>query len=208
MDLLPALAAAALAQASPSATQEPAQVYRCEVLHATSAGTLNGYMLVGDAGESFDAWVRWDQSSPNGAGTFHIRWTLDPKLQLADATVEVDVPLRKWKMGRASLGLRRPDDTGIGNMALMGPILHGRAGGGRGVAQVGLRTLLAYAADADRLRWHAASTGSNKTLGFGDIDMAPLRAAVAALPEVRAELAAKRARPRSECKPHVEEPEI
>lgn len=164
-------------------------------------------MLVGGAGRSLRAWVRWDQEAPN-AGRFNIRWTLDPALEVSAATVEVDVPIRKWKMGQASLALRRPDDVGPADMIPAGPVLHGRATGGRGITQISLRTLLAYAADAARVHWHVLSDRSKKVLGSGEIDLAPLRQAVAALPEVRAELSAKQARYRSDCQPHVEEPEI
>jgi hypothetical protein len=208
MGWLPALAAAALAHVTPSAAQDPTGLYRCEVLHSAPAGTHHGYLLVDEEGRSLEAWVRWDQSRSGDSGTFHIRWTLGPELQVRESRVEVDVPLRKWKMGRASLGLRRPDDTGLASMTLMGPVLHGRASGGRGVAEISLGSLLAYADGADRLRWYALSNDSKKSLGFGDIDMAPLRAAVADLPEVRTELAAKQVRFRSECEVHVEEPEI
>lgn len=202
------VAAAALAQAGPSAAAGPDRLYGCEVVREDSSGEHRAFMLVDEAGRWVQAFVRWEQFPVHGAGGFDIRWRLDSRLQVTEGTVEVDVPLRKWKMGRASLGLSRPDDTGIANMALMGPVLHGRAGGGRGVAQLSLRTLLDYAADSDRLRWYVVSRGSNKDLGFGDIAMAPLREAVAALPEVTAELAAKQARFRSECPVHVEQPEI
>jgi hypothetical protein len=207
VEWLPAMAAAALAQAGPSAAQEPAQLYRCEVLHSTSGGTHHGYMLVVDGGRKVDGGVRWEQAAPD-AGRFNIRWRLDPGVQVASATVEVDVPIRKWEMGRTSLGLRRPDDIDLGDMILAGPVLHGTAAGGRGVAQMSLRTLLAYAADADRLLWHVQSDRSKKVLGSGGIDLAPLREAVAALPEVQAELSAKQARYRGECELHVEQPEI
>ncbi len=165
-------------------------------------------MFVGEAGHSIQTWGRWEQAAPLEGGRFKIRWYLDPRLQMVSATVEVDVPIRKWKMGRTSLGLRRPGGGGVGDMTLMGPVLHGTAGGGRGVAQIELRTLLDYAADADRLHWYVTSDLSKKSLGFGHIDMAPLREAAAALPAIPAELAAKQARFRSECKLHVEEPQI
>lgn len=208
MGLLSTVLVTALAQVVPSPPAEPKQIYLCEVSRDAPAGKHEAGMFVGEAGQSFGAWGRWEQAAPNGAGGFNIRWALDPRVPVDSVTVEVNVPIRKWKMGRASLGLNRPDDDGVGNMRLMGPVLHGTAGGGRGVAQASLRTLLAFATDSDRLHWYVVSDGSRKVEAFGDIDMAPLREAVAALPSVRAELAAKQARYRSECRIHVEEPQI
>jgi hypothetical protein len=208
MGFMSALLFAASAQVGAPSPVEPVQIYRCEAVRDSPAGKHMGSMLVGEAGQTFDAWIRWDQSVANEAGGFNIRWMLDRQLQVMSATVEVEIPMRRLARGRTSLSVGRPDDASPGNMMLTGDVLHGVAGGGRGVAEVGLEALLGYAAGAGRLRWHVVSGGLKKGGRFGDIDMAPIRAAMDAFPAFRNELAARQARYRTECSPYVEQPEI
>jgi hypothetical protein len=210
MNFVSVLAAGALAQAVPPAApaDDPDQIRRCEVSHRDPAGLLQAGMLVGGAGQGFEVWASWTQGGQNADASFNVHWGLDRDLRVVSATAEVEVPARKARPGHTLVDLRRPDGQGPIDMTLNGPLHRFLPGSDRAVATVPLNSLLAYADDSDRLRWSVHSPGSQKVRRHGEIALAPLRKAVAALPGLIDELAAKQARYRSECSPHVEEPQI
>ncbi len=192
--------------------------YSCDVEQRLAGGTVTLTRLFTDDGE-FDGgdFMRWtaagyDPQKIRRPLEIELSYIWEPARQPAIDDRAIDVKLRVGIDADlpevALLRIQRPFPVQphgiIGSTALSTQIFpYGAHDPDNGRGELPLGDLLAYAAGYDQLGWTLVRPsdrlGGDRELARGTLDIAALRQAVAALPALRAALAAKTPDPRANC---------
>ncbi|HEX8571268.1 MAG TPA: hypothetical protein VF759_00800 [Allosphingosinicella sp.] len=186
------LAALLAAQATPPGPENPLRFFDCEA----TAQTVGGKVSIASRLDEKDRYIqaRGHSWAPARAGqaAFAVHWlfaTAEPRISRSYAIIEV--PLRRKLPEGQVLKLVR-DGWLPPQMALHGSTETLTAFRPHAVVQVDLETLLAYAGDARELGWEVGGGLQGRVRDRGRLDLAPLRAIVAAFTPLLADLQARR----------------
>jgi hypothetical protein len=192
--------------------------YTCDVEQRLAGGTVTLTRLFTDDGKPGGGdFMRWTAAGYDPQKTqrpleLELSYIWDPARQPAIDDRAIDAKLRVGIDADlpevALLRIQRPFPVQphgiIGSTALSTQIFpYGARDPGNGHGELPLGDLLAYAEGYDTLGWTLVRPsdrlGGDQDLARGALDIAALRQAVAALPALRAALAAKTADPRARC---------
>ncbi len=192
--------------------------YTCDAEQRLAGGTVTLTRLFTDDGKpdggDFMRWTAagYDPQRPRRPLELELSYIWDIARQPAVADREIEVKLRVGTDADlpdvALIEIQRPFPVKpqgiIGSTALSTMVFpYGAHDPANGHGELPLGDLLAYAAGYDTLGWTLVRPsdrlGGRQELARGTLDVAALRAAVAALPALRTALAAKTADPKARC---------
>ncbi|HWW59584.1 MAG TPA: hypothetical protein VN047_22030 [Sphingopyxis sp.] len=214
---LPPLAGSGPRTIAPQPVRETVR-YRCDVERKLARGTVSLTRLYTEAGE-YDAgdFMRWfpahhDPQRAERPLDLELSYIWEPGRQPAVAPREIEVELRVGLDDDlpevAWIRMQRPFPVKphgiVGSTALATQVFpYSSHDPKNGHGELPLGDLLAYAEGHDALGWTLVrpsdKLGGDRELAHGTIDIAALRAAVAALPALRSALAAKTGDPKARC---------